>query len=58
LAEPTKDELLARIAELEQQFGKRRPGALEFSVGDVSILVVRLDDGHRLVTTPTKQTTL
>jgi len=34
LSEPTKEELLARIAELEQQVGKRKPGSLEFKVSE------------------------
>ena len=34
MAEPTKEELLARIAELEQQAGSKRKGALEFRVGE------------------------
>jgi hypothetical protein len=34
LSEPTKEELLARIAELEKQAGKRKPGALEFKVSE------------------------
>lgn len=34
MAEPTKEELLARIAELEQQVGKRRTGALELKIGE------------------------
>ncbi len=34
MAEPTKEELLARIAELEKQAGGRRKGALEFRVGE------------------------
>ena len=34
MSEPTKEELLARIAELEQQVGKRKPGALEFKVSE------------------------
>ena len=32
--EPTKEELLKRIAELEQQVHVRKPAALEFRVGD------------------------
>jgi hypothetical protein len=32
--EPTKEELLARIAELEAQGGSKRRGALEFRVGE------------------------
>jgi hypothetical protein len=32
--EPTKEELLKRIAELEQQVHARKPAALEFRVGD------------------------
>ena len=32
--EPTKEELLARIAELEKQSGSKRKGSLEFRVGD------------------------
>ena len=34
MSEPTKEELLARIAELEKQAGKRKPGALEFKVSE------------------------
>lgn len=34
MTEPTKEELLARIAELEKQGGSRRKGALEFRVGE------------------------
>ena len=34
MSEPTKEELLARIAELEQQVGKRKPGSLEFKVSE------------------------
>ena len=34
MAEPTKEELLARIAELEKQQGARRRGSLEFRVGE------------------------
>jgi hypothetical protein len=33
MSEPTKEELLARIAELEQQSGSRKKGTLEFKVG-------------------------
>jgi hypothetical protein len=33
-SEPTKEELLKRIAELEQQAQARKPAALEFRVGD------------------------
>ena len=33
MPEPTKEELLARIAELEKQTGSRRKGSLEFRVG-------------------------
>ncbi len=33
MAEPTKEELLARIAELEKQAGPRKSGKLEFRVG-------------------------
>jgi len=32
--EPTKEELLARIAELEKQGGGRKKGNLEFRVGE------------------------
>jgi hypothetical protein len=32
--EPTKEELLARIAELEKQSGSKRKGSLEFRVGE------------------------
>lgn len=34
MPEPTKDELLARIAELEKQAGTRKSGKLEFKVGE------------------------
>jgi len=34
MAEPTKEELLARIAELEKQSGTRKRGSLEFRVGE------------------------
>ena len=33
MPEPTKEELLARIAELEKQSGSRKKGNLEFRVG-------------------------
>ena len=34
MAEPTKEELLARIAELEAQAGSKKKGNLEFRVGE------------------------
>jgi hypothetical protein len=34
MSEPTKEELLARIAELEKQAGPKRSGSLEFRVGE------------------------
>ena len=34
MSEPSKDELLARIAELEKQAGSRKKGSLEFRVGE------------------------
>ena len=34
LSEPTKEELLARIAELEKQSGAKKSGKLEFRVGE------------------------
>lgn len=34
MAEPTKEELLARIAELEKQTQGRKKGMLEFRVGE------------------------
>ncbi len=34
MAEPTKEELLARIAELEKQTSSRPKGSLEFRVGE------------------------
>jgi len=34
MTEPTKEELLARIAELEKQQGSRKRGSLEFRVGE------------------------
>jgi len=34
MAEPTKEELQARITELEKQVGTRKRGSLEFRVGE------------------------
>lgn len=34
MAEPSREELLARIAELEKQSGGRKKGTLEFRVGE------------------------
>jgi hypothetical protein len=34
MAEPTKEELMARIAELEKQAATKKPGKLEFRVGE------------------------
>ena len=34
MSEPTKEELMARIAELENQVGGRKRGTLEFRVGE------------------------
>ena len=34
MADQTKEELLARIAELEKQSGSRKRGSLEFKVGE------------------------
>lgn len=34
MAEPTKEELMARIAELEKSQGTRKRGSLEFRVGE------------------------
>ena len=34
MSEPTKEELMARIAELEKQAGSRPKGTLEFRVGE------------------------
>lgn len=34
MAEPTREELLARIADLEKQSGSRKKGSLEFRVGE------------------------
>ena len=34
MAEPTQQELLAKIAELEKQVGTKRSGKLEFKVGE------------------------
>ena len=34
MTEPSREELLARIAELEKQGGGRRKGTLEFRVGE------------------------
>ena len=34
MAEPTKEELMARIAELEKHAGPRKRGAIDFKVGE------------------------
>ena len=34
MPEPSKEELMSRIAELEKQVGSRKKGALEFRVGE------------------------
>jgi len=34
MAEPTKEELMARIAELEKQSGSKTAGGLQFKVGE------------------------
>jgi hypothetical protein len=34
MAEPSKEELMARIAELEKQAGSRKPGTINFKVGE------------------------
>jgi hypothetical protein len=34
MAEPTKEELMARISELEKQAASRKRGSLEFRVGE------------------------
>ena len=34
MAEPTKEELLARIADLERQAGQKKSGAVSFKVSD------------------------
>jgi hypothetical protein len=34
MAEPSKEELMARIAELEKQAGSKKQGSLEFKVGE------------------------
>jgi hypothetical protein len=34
VTEPTKEELMARIAELEKQMGSKKSGRLEFKVGE------------------------
>ena len=34
MSEPTKEELMARIAELEKQAGSKRTGRLEFKVSE------------------------
>ena len=34
MSEPTREELLARIAELEKQSGSRKAGELQFKVGE------------------------
>lgn len=34
MAEPSREELLARIADLEKQSGSRKKGTLEFRVGE------------------------
>lgn len=34
MTEPTKEELMARIVELEKQAGSKTPGGLQFKVGE------------------------
>jgi hypothetical protein len=34
MSEPTKEDLMARIAQLEKQLGSKQSGNLEFKVGD------------------------
>ena len=34
MSEPSKEELMARIADLERQAGSRKAGGLEFKVGE------------------------
>ena len=34
IAEPSKEELMGRIAELEKQVGSKKQGSLEFKVGE------------------------
>jgi hypothetical protein len=34
MSEPTKEDLMARIAQLEKQLGSKQSGKLEFKVGD------------------------
>ena len=34
MTEPSKEDLLARIAELENQVGTKKQGSLEFKVGE------------------------
>lgn len=34
MSEPTKEELMARVAELEKQLGSRKSGKLEFKVSE------------------------
>ncbi|HYA62793.1 MAG TPA: hypothetical protein VED66_06290 [Candidatus Sulfotelmatobacter sp.] len=34
MSDPTKDELMSRIAELEKRLGAKQSGKLEFKVGD------------------------
>lgn len=34
MSEPTREELLARVAELEKQVGSKKEGSLEFKVGE------------------------
>ena len=34
MPEPSKEELMARVAELEKQVGSKKPGSLEFKVGE------------------------
>jgi len=34
MSEPTKEDLMARIAQLEKQLGSKQPGNLEFKVGE------------------------
>ena len=51
MAEPTKEELLARIAEVEKHVATRKAGKLEFEVsekGGVSVYGLGRFSGHAL----------
>ena len=52
MSEPSKEDLMAKIAQLEKQLGSKQSGKLEFRVGDkggVERLRFRALSGHALL---------